>query len=559
MHVSAMDRRLPSPRQTGRPARSSGIAARDVTDASLAGAGSGAGRCAPARAEELRTGRRVTSAYTLPGVVMTGRRRFLVAVLLCAAPAAAPATTFRYDRDLNLITIENGGVATLSALRAALPAAPLSQVDAERRIWLLAADVLITNNSVLRLHGGAGGDVNELRLRSDNLRTPRSFVSVTADHGTIDIRSTRITSWDTVAGEPDREYETYGRAFIRARSRLRSMVLTALQSRMDIVDSEIAFLGYNANESYGLVWKVVAPEPYVFDYVRVHGNVLRSRIHDNYFGIYTSGVKDAEWRGNQVHHNVQYGLAPHTRSDDVRIEDNDVHDNGNHGITARQNCARMVIRNNRVWGNGESGITLHRDSNDGVVTGNRVYRNRDIGIMVYASARTLVRDNIVRENGHIGVQLAMGARDNRVERNDIGDNGFYGMFVGKGRGRPRAGDGQPRRNHIARNTLYGSGVEDLRMGEPSLNHYVDNTFLMRALEDGALADAEGGGPFDPFPRPPAMQVAAAGDTVNGAGPPDPALRTAGRSWRLAALAFWGGLFALVAALLLTRGGRNGRA
>lgn len=390
-------------------------------------------------------------------------------------PPGADAATLRYSRELNLITVEHGAVTTLSGLKAALPQAPLTLVDREHRIWLLSANLLLTNGSTLRLHGrAAGGDADELRLKSDNSSAPGSIVSITADHGTLDIRATRVTSWDSAANGPDTEYQAYGRAFIRARSRMRSMLLIPLQSRMDVVDSEIAFLGYAANESYGLVWKVVAPESYVFDYVRVHGNVVRSNIHDNYFGVYASGARNSEWRGNRVHHNVQYGLAPHTRSDDLRIEDNEVHDNGNHGITVRQQCARVVIRNNRVWANGESGITLHGASG-GLIAGNEVYRNSETGITVYGSGGVTVRDNTVRDNAHIGIQLAMGASDNRVEANEVRGNGFYGLFVGKGRGRPpRGGDGQPRRNFIANNRVWDSGAENLRLGDPKLNIWVSN-------------------------------------------------------------------------------------
>jgi len=421
-----------------------------------------------------------------------GSRPTLLSPLLLALllPAGADAASFRYSRELNLITIEHGVATTLSGLKAALPQAPLEPVDREHRIWLLSASVLLTNGSTLLLHGrAAGGDVDELRLRSDNTGAPGSVVSLTADHGILDIRATRITSWDTAVGGPDIEYETYGRAFVRARSRMRAMMLIPRQSRMDVIDSEIAFLGYAANESYGLVWKVVAPEPFVFDYVRVYGNVVRSRIHDNYFGLYASGARGSEWRGNEVHHNVQYGLAPHTRSDDLRIEDNDVHDNGRHGITVREHCARVVIRHNRVWANGESGITLHRGSNGGLVADNQVFRNGDTGITVHGSAGVTVRGNAVRDNAHIGIQLAMGANENRIEDNEVRGNGFYGLFVGKGRGRPPPGeDGQPRRNQIANNRIWGSGAENLRIISPALNTWAGNT-LTPAATPATVQDA----------------------------------------------------------------------
>lgn len=418
----------------------------------------------------------------------------LLMLALLSWADGARAASLRYSRELNVITIANGAVVSPASLKAALPQAPLTLVDREHRIWLLSASVVLTNGATLRLHGrAAGGDVDELRLRSDNAPGPGRVVSITADHGTVDIRATRVTSWDTVANAPDTDHQAYGRAFIRVRSRMRSMFLIPLQSRMDVVDSEIAFLGYAANESYGLVWKVVAPEPYVFDYVRVHGNVLRSNIHDNYFGLYAAGARGGEWRGNRVHHNVQYGMAPHTRSDDLRIEDNDVHDNGNHGISVRQHCARVVVRNNRVWANADSGITLHAGSNGGLVAGNRVFRNADAGIVVYDSGGVTVRDNVVRDNAHMGIQLAMGASDNLVQGNEVRGNGFYGLFVGKGRGRPpHGGDGQPRRNTIAHNRIWDSGAENLRTMDATLNTWVGNVLaapLATAAQDGGALPA----------------------------------------------------------------------
>src|SRR6185369_9793680 len=115
------------------------------------------------------------------------------------------------------------------------------------------------------------------------------FVSITADHGWVDIRSTRVISWDTHAQRPDTDPDN-GRAFIRVRSRLATMNLVPLQSRMDIIDSEVAYLGYNNSESYGLVWKVATPDRAAFAHVRVFGDVLNARLHDNFFGAYCSGL-----------------------------------------------------------------------------------------------------------------------------------------------------------------------------------------------------------------------------------------------------------------------------
>lgn len=481
--------------------------------------------------------------------------RHMLAALACAAALAGafPARAepgYRWLPQHNLIIVQTGG-ATLSSIKAALPRAPLILVDGARKVWWLGAHLLVTNGGSLRLYGSAaGGDVNELRLRSDNTPATGAFVSVTADYGHLDIRATRITSWDSAANGPDTEYAIYGRAFVRARSRLRSMMLVPLQSRLDISDSEIQYLGYGANESYGLVWKVVAPEPYVLDQVRVYGNVLNSRIHDNYMGLYASGAKGSVWRGNEVYHNVQYGFAPHNRSDDLVIEYNDVHHNGNHGITVRQGCARAVIRHNRVWDNGESGVSLHRRADDALVAGNRIFGNADTGILVYESARALVRNNVVRGNHRAGVQLVMGTRDTRLTRNEVGDNGFYGIFIGRGKGRPEPpSDGVPRRNLVAGNVLYGAGVEDLRVSDGSLNAFDDNTRLPYR-EDG---DAPAMSPV--FTNPVRAEVATA---TPPAARPRPARAPPSAPWVPMEALLWGGALALVATLLLVHAGERAR-
>ena len=476
----------------------------------------------------------------------------LAALLACAPAFADPA--YRWLPEHNLIVVQTGG-ATPSSIKAALPQAPLTLVDGARKIWLLGAHLLVTSGGSLKLYGSAaGGDVDELRLKSDNTPASGAFVSITADYGYLDIRATRITSWDTAAQGPDTEYAVYGRAFIRARSRLRSMMLVPLQSRMDIADSEIQYLGYAANESYGLVWKVVAPEPYVFDQVRVYGSLLNSRIHDNYMGAYASGLKDGVWRGNEVYHNVQYGLAPHNRSDDLAIVGNDIHHNGNHGITVRQGCARAVIRNNRVWDNAESGVSLHRGSNDALVTNNRIFANGDSGILVYDSARALIRDNVVRDNRRAGVQLVMGTRDTRLTRNEIGDNGVFGVFVGRGKGRPvPPSDGQPRGNVVAENVLYGSGLEDLRLGDGDRNALDDNARLV--FRDPGDPDEPATSPLFTNPmRAEATPAAAAGAPARRAS----RARAMPGPWISMEALLWCGALALVATLLLLRGNDRAR-
>ena len=422
------------------------------------------------------------------------RRAFATLALLL--PASAGAAGYSWDRDQNLIVVD-GVAATPAALHAALPAAALAPVAGKSGTWLLGASILVRNGGTMRLSGRrAGGEVEVLRLRSDNSDAPGGFVSITADFGWIDIRSTRITSWDSAAQGPDRNPDN-GRAFIRARSRLRTMNLVPLQSRMDVADSDIGFLGYNAGESYGLTWKVSAPDSVVLDHVGVSGDITGSRIHDNWFGVYSSGLRNGHWLRNQVYGNAQYGLAPHSGTDGLQVEDNDVHDNGNHGITVRRDCARAVIRNNRVHDNRGAGISLHDGAHGALVAGNQVWANADAGILVHASRDNTIRDNTVRDNTLAGIQLAMGAAGNRIEHNTVSGNGTYGVLVGRGRGVPLSGDGQPRGNTIVANAIYDSGTDNVHPEQPGLNRWDDNTFAALTASGATAAST----PAEAAPAP----------------------------------------------------------
>lgn len=401
----------------------------------------------------------------------------IAAATFCAALLAADAhaATFRYASSSNRIYVESGGTATLTEIRAALPDAPLELVDDALKIWLLGANLIVTDGTTLYLSGsGVGGDVDELRLMSDNGST--GFIYVSAEHGTLQIDSTRITSWDPDANGPDTDYDN-GRAYIRVRSRLAADGTTPLESRMDINNSEIGYLGYYGSEAYGLVWKVIGSAPDLYDRVNVYGDILDSYIHHNYFGVYTYGHQDGMWLDNEVAHNVKYGIDPHDDSDNLLIEGNNVHDNGNHGIIASKRCDHVVIRNNRSWANTGNGIMLHRSSDDGLIEDNETYLNTDSGIALFAVKRATVRNNRMLDNGKYGIRLSMGTADSRIEGNEIADSGTYGIYFYQGSDTPEPGDdGRNRRNEFWYNTVRRSAGSAIKMSDSERTLFSGNTF-----------------------------------------------------------------------------------
>ncbi len=390
--------------------------------------------------------------------------------------------TFRFSSTNQRIYVTGPGVATLSDIKSALPSVALTLVDPDELVWHLGANIFIENGGRLNLHGSPlGGDVNELRIQSNNSDEPHAFCWISADWGRVDIRSTRITSWDDEEDGPDTEYVMFGRAYIRVRSSLAPDGITARESRMDIIDSDVGYLGYNGSEAYGLVWKVLGthPDPSrdIFDFVEVYGDIRNSRLHHNYYGMYTFGHYGGQWVDNEVDHNAGYGFDPHDDSDHLLIENNLVHHNGYHGIIASKRCDHLIIRNNITWKNDKNGIMLHRSCNDSVVEGNQTFLNGDSGIALFATSRTLVRNNLILSNSNAGIRFSVGGSDNHIENNDIGYSGKYGFYFYQGSDVPEPGeDGRPDTHLFLNNRVHDVEKETIKVQNADDLVFLNNTF-----------------------------------------------------------------------------------
>lgn len=396
------------------------------------------------------------------------------------------------------IYVGGPGSVTLSEIRASTnvsKTAGLFQVAPG--VWHLRCDIMLTNGARLVLHGTKiGGDVNELRLQSNNEPTDQyetNIVSITADWGSIDIRSTLITTWDDEVNGPDTEYTTFKRSFIRVRSYLDDDFVTPHESRMDIIDSEISHLGSHNPESYGLTWKVNPPKcssadsktpcpEYVFStnlygLVNVYGDIKNSHIHNNFFGVYTFGAYGMQMINNEVDHNVWYGFDPHDDSDYLVIEHNNVHHNGTHGIIASQRCDHLIIRDNTSWSNQRCGIMLHRYDVDSIIENNRCLNNQDSGIALFATSRDIVRSNICLGNVASGIRCSVGASDNLIEGNEFGDGVAFGLYLYKGNDPPAPGDdGHPRRNVFTNNWVHGNKNSGIFVTGGDANVFAGNRF-----------------------------------------------------------------------------------
>lgn len=278
----------------------------------------------------------------------------------------------------------------------------------DNKEWRLNANLFIRNGATLVLDGK---DISWLKLKSNN----NGFVWLRSSNGNILIQNTKITSWDEIKQSPDVKYED-GRSF----------VLAEHTGRMDVINSELAFLGYEGDNKaldqisgglYGVSWKISSN---TFKENLITGSALYSKFHDNYFGIYTYGATGMIIENNEVFNNIQYGIDPHSESNNLIIKGNRVYSNGNHGIIISAQVFNNHIIENISYKNKLHGVMLDRQSNNNLVENNIIYENVD-GIAIHDSHNNLIKNNEVRD-GKNGIRVNDGSSNNYFEQNKLANN-----------------------------------------------------------------------------------------------------------------------------------------
>jgi len=429
----------------------------------------------------------------------------VAALVVVASPAAAAACAgaVRFSASSNRLYVSSG-TQTPSSILALCPGVPLVQVDPANKIWQLNADLQVEKGATLALRGTtAGGDVNELRLRSGASNLPTDVVTLTAQYGTIDIANTKITSWDPVANGPDTNTAlpagspttNRARAYVRALSYVDAT--GKYESRMTVESSDIGFLGYYASEAYGVVYKARgcdATHQDVCNSLNVGGFEKNSRFHDNYFGTYTWGADDMDFTNNEYDRNIGYGLDPHDDSDNLRIVGNRSHDNGNHGIICSQRCDHLTITDNESYRNGlvpwvgphdmdasdnqVHGIMIHRGVTDTVIKDNKVHDNPNgAGIAVFESGgNTTIEGNTLTANKY-GLRFSVGSHDVTSTGNTINGTTQYAVYAYRGKDLPvyTQTGGRNVGLAFADNKINGSGSDVISLAETDRIAFTGNT------------------------------------------------------------------------------------
>jgi poly(beta-D-mannuronate) C5 epimerase len=314
-----------------------------------------------------------------------------------------------------------------------------------------------------------------------------------ATSGTIDITGVTVTSWNGTGPDTDLTVPTggtRGRAFVRAVSFMEGG--TPRPSTLNIVNSDLGFLGYNAAESYGVSYKARgcgATTSTICDVLDVLGKQTGSTFHDNYIGTYTWGAKDMLFDHNVYTKNKSYGLDPHDDSDYLTITNNTFSENGNHGLICFQRCDHLTITGNTSRHNTSAtaethGIMLHRGVTDSVVENNTVENNSTGGgIVVFDSVGNSIKNNTITGNKY-GLRFSVGTKDLAVSGNTVKSSLRYAVYTYKGSDVPSytGTSGRPTGITFTDNTFDGAGAELFKIQDSD-----KFTFTGGSIKPGNLA------------------------------------------------------------------------
>lgn len=389
------------------------------------------------------------------------QKQWLLHILTClalllpnlgASPAyatALDAPAIQYIAASNLVVIGSTSgapnasqIITVPDLATALTAQGLNNLLAQvsTGVWLLKAKVFI--NPTARLDA-TNATISELRLES----TLSNFVNITASRGGyLLVDGIKVTSWDTTANALDQNTAD-GRAYLIAQE----------GGRMDILNSEVAYLGWAANEVSGLTWrKRLNP---IDAATGATGVVQNSNIHDNYFGLFASSAYGIKVLGNQIYKNLGYGLDIRDSSDSLEIGGNNVYSNGDSGIVVERQSPNNQVHDNQVHDHGQDGIVLGQNAVNNVVRANTVFNNRN-GVAISQASNNQVQSNNLHNNTN-GVQVEAKfnasvavdslATANQIVSNTIDSNVNYGIYLYS----------RADRNTIANNTVTKSGINGI--------------------------------------------------------------------------------------------------
>jgi parallel beta-helix repeat protein len=427
----------------------------------------------------------------------------LIGILLLMAGPSAHATPARQNttptytlikdnKKQNTISVQGAGASvTLADIVSGLGATNVNylvNVNVNSGLWELNANLLIGEGVTLTLSPATG--VTELRLRSDSnggvtssavdeidsvaAINYKTFVYLKTESGTIVIDGVKVQSWDPATEAPDSNYRN-GRAYILAK----------FAATLNVYNADIGYLGSSDGESYGISWRDDDGGGNVLR-TRVTGEMINSKVHHNYYGIYTYQAQNMTFRGNEFYSNIRYGFDPHDYSHHILVENNIARDNGAHGFIISRGCNNFTFRNNKSFNNRDPGSNLAHgfmldpggagiskpqvSSSNNLFENNEAYGNEGYGMRILGSGDNEIRNNYFHHNDTgmtiDGAGVDSASDRNLIHGNRIEENTKAGIFVR-----------EANQNRIYNNSIKLNLGDGIDMRKSNANEFTGNTLL----------------------------------------------------------------------------------
>ncbi len=277
--------------------------------------------------------------------------------------------------------------------------------DVGNGIWEIAVQIDVEDNAQLDLTSSSG--VHEVRLIS----RPEASYNLISDGGTINIDGIKLYSWDNSPG-----VDSYDTTFLTENGvmQTRSFAAARYGGRLEIKNAEIMYLGheelnkrvgYGKGEPSGLAWRL-RPTGTTDPAHGPKGIIINSKVHHNYFGMYSYEATGLEIRDSEFYSHYLYGLDPHDYSHGFVVANNLIRDNGHTGLIFSRHCTDNTIYGNTIFNNGSHDFMLDRGSDRNVVYNNTIYDNKFDGIVIYQSSNNAIYDNTIRNHERYGIRLS---------------------------------------------------------------------------------------------------------------------------------------------------------
>jgi parallel beta-helix repeat protein len=335
----------------------------------------------------------------------------------------SPSGCINYDPSTRTITV-SCSLARLTDIDNKLHDSSILTKQSANGVWFLNANLIIAKGATFHIDST---DTKWLKIGSSAATSgaPSSAPANSIDvHGSLKIDSVKITSWNPATNSyaitnGSRQEAQVGSKGVTANGYIihlgapRAFIRVEIDATgtTDITNSEIAYLGYESGSTSGFGTGGL-------HYFGGDGSILRgNKIHDLYFGLYSRGVGHMIIENNEVYHNTNYGLDPHTGSHDMIIRNNVVYGNGEEGVICSLNCYNIVIENNKVYHNQKSGIMLSRNVFNSLVRNNNV-SDEVIGIHVSQSHDNQISNNTISSSMN-AIDVHGGSSNNRIYDNTI--------------------------------------------------------------------------------------------------------------------------------------------